>query len=128
MAGVNKVFLLGHLGQDPEMRYTSNGTAVANFSLATSEKWKGEDGQWKGKTEWHKICAWGKLAEICGEYLTKGKQVFIEGKLQTRNWEDKDGNKRTTTEIIASSMQMLGGGGGGEKKQDESVKDEDIPF
>ncbi len=113
MAGVNKVILVGNLGRDPEVRYTKSGQAVASFSLATSESWKGKDGNREEKTEWHRIVAWGKLGEICGEYLNKGKQVYIEGRLQTREWDDKDGNKRSTTEIVASNMTMLGQAGGG---------------
>lgn len=113
MAGVNKAILLGNLGQDPEIRYTPGGMAVANFSLATTERVKDED-----RTEWHRIVAFGRLAEICGEYLAKGRQIYIEGRIQTRKWEDRDGNKRTTTEIVANTMQMLGsprsGGGFGQ--------------
>ena len=109
MAGVNKVILLGRVGQDPEMRYTENGTAIANFSVATSEQWKNKDGKKKEKTEWHKVVAWKRLGEICGEYLHKGSQVYIEGRIETRNWEGKDGNKRYTTEVVAHTMQMLGG-------------------
>lgn len=108
MSGVNKVILIGNLGDDPEVRYTKSGQSVASFSLATSEKWTGKDGNKEEKTEWHKIVVWGKLAEICGEYLTKGKQVYIEGRLQTRDWEDKDGNSKQTTEIVANIMTMLG--------------------
>ena len=111
MAGVNKVILVGNLGADPEMRYTPGGMAVANFKLATSENFKGKEGNKQTKTEWHKVVAFGKLAEICGEYLSKGKQVYIEGKIQTRSWEDKDGNKKYTTEIVVNIMQMLGGRG-----------------
>lgn len=116
--GVNKVILIGNLGQDPELRYTGSGTAVCNFSLATTESYKDRDGNQVENTEWHRIVAWARLAEICGEYLKKGRQVYIEGQLQTRQWEDKDGNTRYTTEIKAREMQMLGGrddnsGGGG---------------
>lgn len=115
--GVNKVILVGNLGQDPELRYTGSGTAVCNFSLATTESYKDRDGNQVENTEWHRIVAWARLAEICGEYLKKGRQVYIEGQLQTRQWEDKDGNTRYTTEIKAREMQMLGGrddnGGGG---------------
>lgn len=113
MAGINKVILVGNLGADPEIRYTPGGTAVANFRLATSET-RLKDGQKETKTEWHKIVAFGKLAEICGEYLSKGKQVYIEGKIQTRSWDDRDGNKKYMTEIIANVMQMLGGAPRGE--------------
>jgi len=108
MAGVNKVILIGRLGADPEVRYTSNGTPVASFRIATSESWTNKDGVREERTEWHRIVAWRKLGEICGEYLSKGKQVYIEGRLQTREWEDRDGVKRRTTEIIAQNMQMLG--------------------
>ena len=105
---VNKVILIGNLGRDPEVRYTADGRAVANFSLATSEKWKDKNsGEMTERTEWHNIVAWGKLGEICGEYLAKGKQVYIEGRLQTRSWE-KDGVTRYTTEVVASEMKMLG--------------------
>ena len=103
MAGVNKVILLGNLGGDPEARTTTNGMNVVNFSLATTEKWKGES-----KTEWHKIVVFGKLAEICEKFLRKGSSVYIEGRIQTRGWEDKEGNKRSSTEIVANTMQMLG--------------------
>ena len=113
MSGVNKAILVGNLGRDPEVRYTKSGQAVASFSLATSERWTGKDGNKEEKTEWHRIVAWGKLGEICGEYLSKGKQVYIEGRIQTREWEDNDGNKRSTTEIVASTMTMLGQAGGG---------------
>ncbi|MCK5610003.1 single-stranded DNA-binding protein [Candidatus Pacearchaeota archaeon] len=112
MAGVNKVILVGNLGRDPEVRYTKSGQAVASFSIATSEKWTGKDGNKEEKTEWHRIVAWGKLGEICGEYLSKGKQVYLEGRLQTREWEDNNGNKKQTTEIVASNMTMLGQAGG----------------
>ena len=114
--GVNKVILIGNLGKDPEMRYTQSGTAVANFTVATTESW-GKDAEKQEKTEWHNIVAWARLAEICGQYLTKGRQVYIEGRIQTRKWEDRDGNTRYTTEIVAQNMQMLGGrgeGGGGD--------------
>ncbi len=108
MSGLNKVMLIGRLGKDPEIRYTTAGVAIANFTIATSEDWKDKDsGEKKERTEWHRIVAFGKLGEICGEYLTKGKQVYIEGRLQTRAWDDKDGNKRYTTEVVASDMQFL---------------------
>ncbi len=106
--GINKVILVGNLGRDPEMRHTQSGQAVANFTLATNRRWRDKDGQQKEETEWHRIVAWGRLAEICTEYLTKGKQVYVEGRLQTRDWEDREGNKRYTTEIVALDMQMLG--------------------
>jgi single-strand DNA-binding protein len=105
---INKAILIGNLGRDPEVRYTADGRAVANFSIATSEKWKDKNtGEMVERTEWHNIVAWGKLGEICGEYLSKGRQVYIEGRLQTRSWE-KDGVTRYTTEVIASEMKMLG--------------------
>ncbi|MGE0085631.1 MAG: single-stranded DNA-binding protein [Desulfococcaceae bacterium] len=109
MAGINKAIIVGRLGQDPEIRYMPDGTPVANLSVATSDNWIDKaTGEKKEKTEWHRIVAWRRLAEICAQYLSKGKQVYIEGKLQTRQWEDKEGIKRYTTEIIASNMQMLG--------------------
>ena len=108
MAGVNKVILVGRLGADPEVRYTNTGTPVANFNVATSTNFTDKSGERTERTEWHRIVAFGKLGEICGEYLAKGKQVYIEGRLQTRDWEDRDGNKRKTTEIVANTMQMLG--------------------
>jgi single-strand DNA-binding protein len=109
MAGINKVILIGNLGQDPEVRYTPDGTAVATFSIATSLEWSDRGtGEKKQKTEWHRIVAWRKLGEICGEYLSKGRQVYVEGRLQTRSWEDKDGNRRYTTEVVATDVQFLG--------------------
>lgn len=109
MAGVNKVVLIGRLGKDPEVRYTADGRAVANFSIATSDEWTDKDtGEKKQRTEWHRIVAWRRLGEICGEYLSKGRQVYVEGKIQTKSWE-KDGITRYTTEIIASDVQFLGG-------------------
>ncbi len=143
MAGVNKVILIGNLGADPEIRYTPSGTAVANLRLATSETRTNKEGQKETKTEWHRIVTFGKLAEICGEYLSKGRQIYIEGRIQTRSWEDRDGNKKYTTEIVANSMQMLGtkdqagsatggaGGTGGAKPPEAAPPDEeidDIPF
>lgn len=108
MSGVNKVILIGNLGADPTVRYTPNGTAVANFNIATTERFTNRNGERESRTEWHRIVAWGKLAEICKEYLKKGKQVYIEGRIQTRQWEDQGGNKRLTTEIVATNMVMLG--------------------
>ena len=139
MAGVNKVILVGNLGRDPEVRYTPNGVAIANFSIATSEEWKDKDtGERQERVEWHRIVAWRRLGEICGEYLHKGSQVYIEGRLQTREWEDRDGNKRYTTEIVAQNMQMLGRPSreGRAESQEErypdeepiSIPDDDIPF
>ncbi len=108
--GINKAILIGNLGNDPELKYTAGGSAVANLTLATSEQWKDkETGEQKEKTEWHRVVAFGKLAEIIGEYCKKGGQVYIEGKLQTRKWQDKEGVDRYTTEIIAEQMQLLGG-------------------
>ncbi len=108
MAGVNKAILVGNLGRDPEIRYTKTGTAVANFTLATSEKWTDKAGQKQDRTEWHRIVAWGKTGELCAQYLAKGRSVYIEGRIQTREWEDKDGQKRKTTEINASQVTFLG--------------------
>lgn len=106
---VNKVILLGRLGQDPELRYISSGAAVCNFSLATNEVWVDKNGQKQEKTEWHRIVIWGKQAEHCNQYLRKGSQVFIDGKIQTRQWEDQNGQKRYTTEVNANNVQFLGG-------------------
>jgi len=114
MAGksLNKVQLIGHLGKDPELRYTSNGQAVATFSLATNESYKPAGSEeWQEKTEWHNIVAWGRLAEIASEYLNKGKQAYIEGRLQTRSWDDQNGMKRYTTEVVANDLILLGGRG-----------------
>lgn len=112
--GVNKVILVGNLGQDPEVRYTANGAAVANITVATSEQWTDrQSGQKQEKTEWHRVVLFGRLGEIAGEYLRKGSQVYLEGKLQTRKWQDQNGQDRYTTEIVANEMQMLGGRGGG---------------
>ncbi len=108
MAGVNKAILIGNLGKDPELRYTPNGQAVASFSLATGEKWRDKDGVMQDRTEWHNIVVWGRQAEIAKEYLSKGRQVYIEGRIQTRSWEDKDGNKRYITEIVAQKLSFLG--------------------
>ncbi len=158
MAGINKVILVGNLGQDPEIRYTADGRPIANFSIATSESWKDKNsGEKREKTEWHRVVVFGKLAEICGEYLSKGRQVYIEGKLQTRKWQGQDGQDRYTTEVVIDSfngtMQMLGtrddsGGGaraassganraasgGGQQDQGypqqpyQSDQEDDIPF
>ena len=111
MSGVNKVILVGNLGQDPTMRYTASGTAVAQFSLATTERFNNKAGEREERTEWHRVVAWAKLDEICNQYLKKGKQVYIEGRIQTRQWEDQSGNKRYTTEIVANNMVMLGRAG-----------------
>jgi single-strand DNA-binding protein len=115
MASVNKVILVGNLGRDPEIRYTPSGQAVANFTLATSENFTSREGKREERTEWHRIVVWGKTAELCTQYLAKGRSVYIEGRLQTREWEDKEGQKRRTTEVVAQSVQFLGGprGAGG---------------
>ncbi|RPJ17014.1 MAG: single-stranded DNA-binding protein [Desulfobacteraceae bacterium] len=145
MSGINKAIIVGRLGRDPEIRYTPGGVAVANFSVATSEEWKDkESNEKKERTEWHRIVAFGKLGEICGEYLSKGKMIYVEGRIQTRSWEDKDGNKKYTTEIVASDVQFLdrkdsGSGdyaGKGSDKPERGAagpayhdsKDDDIPF
>ena len=141
MASVNLVIILGTLGKDPEIRYTASGTAVASFSLATSEKFKNKSGEWEEKTEWHNVTLWGRQAEIAGEYLAKGKQVHIVGRLQTRKWQDKDGKDRYTTEIVGDKMQFIGSGskGDGNRQQQKPSSEEsafgdfdpgtdDIPF
>ena len=142
MASLNKVMLIGNLGKDPEVRYTASGQAVAGFSLATSEKFKGKSGEWEERTEWHNITLWGKLAEIAGEYLSKGKTVYIEGRLQTRKWQDKSGNDRYTTDIVGDKMQMLSPKGevrrgsevtsepasGAGNHEEPPFQDDDIPF
>ncbi len=140
MAGVNKVILIGNLGANPEVKYLSNGTTVANFRMATTENWVNRSGEKSTLTEWHRVVAFGRLAEICGEYLNKGKQVYIEGRLRTRTWEDKEGNKRSTTEIVAARMQMLGTAGGAAEAPDAGKDfdmdqqppsgggDDDVPF
>ena len=137
---VNKVILVGRLGKDPEVRYTQSGTAVTNFNMATSRKYKKNEEKVE-ETEWHKIVAFGRQAEICGEYLQKGKQIYIEGRLQTREWEDKEGNRRWTTEVVLENMQMLGSrsdagisppppsaGADPFNKTQEDIPDDDVPF
>ena len=144
MSGVNKVILVGRLGADPEIRYTGSGASVANFNLATSENWTDKEGQRQEPTEWHRVVVWGKMAEICAQYLGKGRQAYVEGRLQTRQWDDKDGNKRYTTEIVATTVQFLDkagdkSAGAGNSNFDSSSMpmndmasaggmDEDIPF
>jgi single-strand DNA-binding protein len=139
MASVNKVILVGNLGADPEVRYAPSGTAVANFNMATTDQWTNKEGVKEEKTEWHRIVAFGRLGEICGEYLHKGKQVYVEGRLQTRSWEDREGVKRYTTEIVANTMQMLGPKGKEGNAADRiserppvdeplSIPDDEIPF
>jgi len=138
-AMINKVILVGRLGADPEVKYTPDGAMVTNFRLATDEQWKDKSGEKVQKTEWHRIVTFGKLAEICGNYLSKGRLVYIEGRIQTRSWEDKDGIKRFTTEIVANNMQMLeakGSGRGTETVNDnappysgtEPIAEDDVPF
>ena len=144
MSGVNKVILIGNLGANPELRYTQGQQAVANLRLATTEKWTDKSGQKQEATEWHRVVVWGKQAEICNQYLTKGRQIFVEGSIRTRQWQDQQGQKRFTTEIVARNVQMLGGRPGerpaGEAEAtvppDESAMrddfgsapDDDIPF
>ena len=140
---VNKVILVGNLGKDPELRYTPSGTAVCTFSLATTERFKNKQGEQQDRTEWHNIVVWAGLAEVCGKYLTKGKQVYLEGRIQNRSYDDRDGNKRYITEIVANEMQMLGrageqnGGGRPTTPADDFSQappepqfnpDDDIPF
>lgn len=129
MASVNKVILMGNLGRDPEMRFMPNGEAVCNFSIATTDSWKDKSGQKQERTEWHNIVIYRKLAEIAGEYLKKGRPVYIEGRLQTRKWQTKEGQDRYTTEIIADQMQMLGGreGGGASSSYDSMDEDQSRP-
>jgi len=141
--GVNKVILVGNLGADPDMRYTPSGAGVCEFRLATNETWTDKSGQKQERTEWHRVVVWGKRGEVCSKYLSKGRQVYVEGRLRTRSWEDKDGNKRYTTEIIANDVQFLGGreGEGGRRGRDDMPPpaepefnggyggpDDDIPF
>jgi single-strand DNA-binding protein len=146
MGSVNKVILVGNLGRDAELRYTPGGAAVATLNMATTEVWNDKGGQRQEKTEWHRVVLWGKSAESLAEYLTKGKQIYIEGRLQTRQWDDKDGNKRYTTEIRSDKVVLLGGGGGGRgsasmdrgsdagggqmgpSDASEPLNDDDIPF
>lgn len=146
MSSLNKAMIIGRLGQDPEVRYTQSNTAVANMSIATSERYKDKQGEWKENTEWHRVVAWGRTAEICQEYLKKGSQVYIEGPIETRQWEDKDGQTRYTTQIKALTMTMLDskgeGGGNVPDKPDSSQPvsssvdlnedfddiDDDLPF
>jgi single-strand DNA-binding protein len=144
MGSVNKVILVGNLGRDAELRYTPGGAAVATLNMATTEVWNDKAGQRQEKTEWHRVVLWGKSAESLTEYLTKGKQIYVEGRLQTRQWDDKDGNKRYTTEIRGDRVVLLGGGGRGapsERGMSESgahaaggsefaapLTDDDIPF
>jgi single-strand DNA-binding protein len=133
---MNKAILIGNLGSDPELRYTNNGTAVAELRIATGRKYTKSDGTAVDETEWHRVIAWGKQGEICKEYLTKGRKVAIEGRIQTRQWEDKEGNKRYTTEIVANQVEFLGGNGGnngGNQQEPPTAEetfgnDDEIPF
>ncbi|MHB1014902.1 MAG: single-stranded DNA-binding protein [Desulfurivibrionaceae bacterium] len=125
---VNKVILIGNLGKDPEVRYSQAGAAIASFNVATTETWKKQDGTKEELTEWHRIVAFGRLGEICGEYLSKGSKVFIEGRLQTRKWDDKDGNTRYTTEIVARERKMLSPrGSSGDSSQSQQYNDQPFP-
>lgn len=127
--GVNKVILVGNLGADPEVRYTGNGNAVANLRVATTDAWKDKQtGEKQERTEWHRIVLFGRLAEIAGEYLRKGSQVYLEGRLQTRKWQDQDGSDRYTTEIVANDMQMLGGQRGRQETKASDDFDDDVEF
>ena len=142
MSGVNKVILVGNLGANPELRYTQGQQAVANLRIATTERWTDKSGQKQEATEWHRVVVWGKQAEIVGQYLTKGRQVYVEGRIRTRQWQDQSGQKRFTTEIVAQNVQMLGGRGGERGDDmgatvppDDSIAndfgggpDDDIPF
>jgi single-strand DNA-binding protein len=138
MSGVNKVILVGNLGQDPEVKFMASGDAVANFNVATNKTWTNKDGQKQERTEWHRVVVFRKLAELCGQYLSKGRQAYVEGELQTRQWTDKEGNQRYTTEIVANTVQFLGGGNGPraqETNQDaplegeaNSNSDEQVPY
>lgn len=129
---LNKHMIIGTLGRDPEVKYTASGTAVANLSVATNEKFKNKAGEWEDRTDWHNVTLWGRLAEIAGEYLSKGKQVYIEGRVQTRKWQDKDGKDRYTTETVGERMQMLGGKAEKKEHKDEPPEppfdDDSIPF
>ena len=134
-SGVNKVILIGNLGQDPEVRTTGGGTAVANMRLACSDRFKNKSGEWEDRTEWVTVVAFGKTAENCREFLQKGRQIYVDGRLQTRNWEDKEGNKRYTTEVVANQVLFLGGKGagagattGGGSDEPPPISDDDIPF
>ncbi|HEU4364462.1 MAG TPA: single-stranded DNA-binding protein [Candidatus Krumholzibacteria bacterium] len=133
MSGVNKVIIIGNLGGDPTVRYTAGGAPVANFNVATSERFNNKAGEREERTEWHRVVAFGKLAEICQQYLKKGKQVYVEGRLQTRSWEDQQGQKKYMTEIVAQNMQMLGragesaGGGGGDFPSQDYPNNEPAP-
>lgn len=128
MASLNRVEIIGNLGNDPEVKYTASGDAVATISVATTEKWKDKaSGEWQEKVEWHRVTLWRRLGEIAGEYLRKGSQVYIAGKLSTRKWQDKEGNDRYTTEIVASDLQMFGGKDGGERSERPQQRRQEAP-
>lgn len=126
MSGVNKVIVIGRLGSDPEVKTISTGNTVARLSVATSDQWTDKEGQKQERTEWHRVVVWGKLAELCGKYLSKGRQVYLEGRLQTRSWEDQQGVKKYTTEIIAQTVQFLGGGQSQTSSQDSGFSGQDF--
>ena len=143
MAAVNKAIILGNLGRDPEVRFTQSGRAVANFTVATTDTWFDQENGRQERTDWHNIVVWGKQAETCGQYLSKGRQVYVEGRIQTRSYDDRDGNKRYVTEIVAQRVQFLGGGGGEGRSSGQSESgggasggyeappipdDDDVPF
>ncbi len=129
MAGVNKVIIVGRLGQDPEVKTIPGGNTVAKLSVATSENWTSREGKKEERTEWHRVVVWGKLAELCGKYLTKGRQVYLEGKIQTRSWEDQQGQKRYTTEVVANQVQFLSNSNGATTgSHSNSSGDESMPF
>jgi single-strand DNA-binding protein len=142
MASVNKAILIGNLGRDPEIRYTPSGQAVASFTLATSEKWRDKDGQMQERTDWHNIVCWGRQAELANQYLKKGRPVYIEGRIQNRSYDDKEGNKKYISEVVVQRLQFLGGkpddagsgGGGGSHQElpemppDTMAEDDDLPF
>jgi len=131
-SSVNKVIIVGNLGQDPEARFTPQGTAVTNLSIATNESWKNQEGQIQDRTEWHRVVLYGKMAETAGQYMTKGSMVYVEGRLRTREWEDQNQNKRKTTEIMCDNFTMLGRRGDNSSNQDSrpetSTEDDDLPF
>lgn len=145
MASINKAFIMGNLGSDPELATTQSGQSVANFNVATNEQWTDKQGNKQERTEWHRIVVWGRQAEHCKEYLSKGRTVFIEGRIQTRNWEDRDGQKRYTTEVVAQNVQFVGGPGRSQAPADSgsnslvepaandaapppAIADDDVPF
>jgi single-strand DNA-binding protein len=138
MKGVNKAILIGNLGKDPELRYLPSGQSVAKFPLATGSRWKDKDGQWQDRTDWHNIVAFGRTAEVCNEYLKKGSPLYVEGRIQTRSYDDRDGNKRWITEIVAQNVNLLAKKGETEEEVPEAVEepqaeetkseDDDLPF